>query len=496
MKKQIPIYAEEEKAGIASNIAKANSIAYTNKIITSPESLHNQLIETAKLSLGNKESFDLYPISTILVTTGWNRNDDIFDRNETWLARATPEDKPFNLGHKPRQIIGHIIDNIVVDDNLEIVTADSVDDLPAKFHILTNAVIYKHLHSKDEDLTKEVAQLIAGIQNGDWFVSMECLFCDFDYGITHASGEQEVIKRNSTTAFLTKHLRMYGGEGEFNGGKLGRVLRDITFSGKGLVENPANPESVILNDTKVFVGTIATNERCQTLGDNNMSEKYVETLESQVANLQKQLAEANEKIEKLGEATITATIAEKDSEIAKLTEAKTASESKVEELTKQIAELNEAKVAIESAKKEAEDALAEANSKLSAIEKEATKANRISTLVDLGVDKAEAEEVVADFEGLSDEKFEKVAALKAKAAKKYKEDEEEDEEMKKKKKKSEADEEGDESSDKAGEASADDVDLENAEANNEPSLASENGDSEESELMQGLAEFLDKKMHG
>ena len=44
-----------------------------------------------------------------------------------------------------------------------------------------------------------------------------------------------IVARNDESAFLTKHLRAYGGTGEYEGYKIGRSLRDISFSGKGLV---------------------------------------------------------------------------------------------------------------------------------------------------------------------------------------------------------------------------------------------------------------------
>ena len=40
---------------------------------------------------------DLYYVQSILVSSSWNKNDDIFDKSEIWLARHTPEDKPTNL---------------------------------------------------------------------------------------------------------------------------------------------------------------------------------------------------------------------------------------------------------------------------------------------------------------------------------------------------------------------------------------------------------------
>ena len=86
--------------------------------------------------------------------------------------------------------------------------------------------------------------IIAEIEEGKWFVSMECLFPAFDYALQTSEGETKIIERNEASAFLTKHLRAYGGEGTYENYRIGRLLRNLAFSGKGLVSKPANPRSI------------------------------------------------------------------------------------------------------------------------------------------------------------------------------------------------------------------------------------------------------------
>ena len=54
----------------------------------------------------------------------------------------------------------------------------SADDLPEKFHILTGSVIY--LGFTQDDLKERATKLVAEIENGTKYVSMECFFNDFD----------------------------------------------------------------------------------------------------------------------------------------------------------------------------------------------------------------------------------------------------------------------------------------------------------------------------
>ena len=193
----------------------------------------------------NKLIFILPEVS--LVSTGWNKNDDVFQTKATWDARNTPEDKQFNLMHNENDIIGHITGSYVVDKDGNVVEDDTQPD---DFDIITEAVLYNSW--TDPENRQRMNQIIAEIEEGKWFVSMECLFAGFDYALLDDNGGAKLLERNEGSAFLTKHLRAYGGNGEYEGYKLGRSLRDISFSGKGLVSKPANPRSVILDASRAF----------------------------------------------------------------------------------------------------------------------------------------------------------------------------------------------------------------------------------------------------
>ena len=83
---------------------------------------------TSAESIGNKKTKsiaaysdkDLYYVQSILVSSNWNKNDDIFDKAEVWAAKNTPEDKPTNLEHDENTIIGHIVSNWPIDESGEV----------------------------------------------------------------------------------------------------------------------------------------------------------------------------------------------------------------------------------------------------------------------------------------------------------------------------------------------------------------------------------------
>lgn len=494
MPKSIPIYTAEQEAGLALAIAAPEScaVSFYSPVRADTTEISKEALALLEESLGQPtDKFDLFPVNTILVSTGWNQNDDIFDRAYTWSARYSPEDKPFNLGHDPNKIIGHITGRRVIDIDYHLVPDDTTtEDLPDKFHILTSAVIYRHISGRDKELTAEMAEIIEGIQRGDWYVSMEVLFNDFDYGLSDAHGNQRVIARREETAFLTKHLRRYQGTGQYQAYKIGRVLKGMTFSGKGLVEEPANPESIIFNEATSFAGALATLEDEKRIfttvansGEISMAEtnellkEQNESLKNTVAHMETKLAELDAQAvqEKLD--AFQKTIDERDGSIADLN-------SQIETHTASEKELTGAVKTAKAATADAEKKLEEAQTELNKIAAEAKKTERVSALVDKGVDKADAESIVEEFDALSDEKFEKVVAMQAdlvEAKNGFMDKKKKEEEEKKKKAKAaaaEAGSESDDSSDEEGEAAADGTDLDGAEADEDADLTA-GGDADE-----------------
>lgn len=258
------IFKSEITDGLENQIKAAASICYAS--IVEPSTDNNFTMAEIK-SLGSVNDKDLYYVQSILVSSSWNKNDDIFDKSEIWLAKNTPEDKPTNLNHDENLIIGHITANWPITEDGMIIDEDiEMDNLPDKYHILTGSVIYKGF--SNPELRERSNKLIAEIENGTKYVSMECFFKGFDYGlINRSTNEYKILKRNNDTAYLSKHLRAYGGLGEYDNHKIGRVLRDITFSGKGFVDKPANPDSIIF--TKHSLSNLVTEK------NNNFSENSV-----------------------------------------------------------------------------------------------------------------------------------------------------------------------------------------------------------------------------
>ena len=286
------IYDQEKDDGVDIRLLTKGSITYASHVEPCDK---DALINDIKLdkSIAGIKDKDLYYVQSILVTSNWNKNDDIFDRAEIWKAKETPEDKPTNLEHDENVIIGHITSNQPITDDGKLIDPEtSVDDLPEKFHILTGSVVY--LGFTQDDLRQRANKLVAEIEGGTKYVSMECFFTDFDYGlIDKSTGAYKVLGRDNDSAYLTKYLKAYGGKGEYENYKVGRVLRNITFSGKGFVDKPANDNSIIFSKSMLdsFVAEKNTVSEEKGVVDNNListkSEKLIMSQETSVESLEK-----------------------------------------------------------------------------------------------------------------------------------------------------------------------------------------------------------------
>jgi hypothetical protein len=352
------IYSSEKECGISDLMLSTSSthpILGINSVDLKIQ--EDTLLKIAK-AFEYQDNIDLYPVFDITVSTGLNKNDEYFDKNEILKALGSSINKPFNIGHNPVRIIGHIFGEKIIDNDCNIL--DSNGELPDQCHILTGSVIYTQ-KSRGAELEVEMANMIAQIQAGEWFVSVETLFPRFDYFLTNDS-ETKIIERNAQTAFLSKYLRVYGGEGVYKNYRIGRKLLDIVFSGKGLVYRPANPNSIILNSNSIN-------------GENIMAEEVKRDFEGEIATLQKEVEKLN--------ADLTVSN-EKHTETNKALEV---SQNEVKRLTEEL-------TVSANTLKETLTALDTEKNKNTELALQMKRANRISALINGGVEKSQAEELV------------------------------------------------------------------------------------------------------
>jgi hypothetical protein len=253
---------EEQHKKKISDLFQLDNVCFSD-FITATDS-----VQTVEELLG-KDQPDLALVVAILVSTGWNLNDDVFTPAEVWRARSSPLHKPMNDNHQAEKILGHIVQTRPLDKLGNEINTDENASPPAEFDIEVAGVLYKQF----PELSERIDEIIVKAKAGEMFVSMEAWFPDFGYGVIDpATGNTKLIDRNEETAFLTKHLRIYGGSGDYKGFKIGRVLKDIIFGAQGFVDKPANPDSVI----KVAAGSVAASKVFVNAELNELSEGGVE----------------------------------------------------------------------------------------------------------------------------------------------------------------------------------------------------------------------------
>ena len=428
METKMQVFAAEKEAGLEHQIKTQSSIAYESPILLDEKQDLAQAFDNLSISTAAMDDKDIYHVYSILVTTSWNKNDDVFDKAEVWAAQNTPKYKPANLEHDERQIVGGIVDNWSVDKNMKVIDKHiQSDSLPDYYHILVASVIYRQW--QDPAYQTRAENLIKEIEAGNKFVSMECLFAGFDYAVIDKTGSQKLVTRSDDSSFLTKHLRAYGGTGEYEGYKVGRALRDISFSGKGLVSNPANPRSIILNSKSIAFSV----DGFSTMKETNMSESQVQ--EEQLVEEPVVAEELTEEVVETVEAdavtdnsTTEATeVAEEVSEtVAEETDDKTAKHYEDDDEKKKKKE-DEAKASLEEALKSAEAKIAaleavvaksaqdlkQAESEMYDMKKKQKEEKRKAALIEAGVSADELDATLASFGSLDDEAFDAVVNLYA-----------------------------------------------------------------------------------
>lgn len=183
---------------------------------------------------------DLLYVQSCLVTSNANDNDDLFLRDELWNARATPVLKPSNWQHNDKDILGVIYSVEARDLDGNVIPFDRVETPDTDFELITEAVVFKLIHG---DRADEIAKRA---EAGSLFVSMEAWFDDYDYAFLSTAGAVEkVVARDNQTGFLDNYLKSNRGTGVYDGQKVVRALRNITFGGQGFVDIPANKRSDI-----------------------------------------------------------------------------------------------------------------------------------------------------------------------------------------------------------------------------------------------------------
>lgn len=219
--------------------------------------LKKEVASVINLPAIHEKQPDLSYFSSIFVSTGTNLNNAHFLASEIVLADNTISSKAVDIEHIEDEIIGHIYSHAFTDksgkkleladlQNKEVASLDNQE-----MHVEIASVVYK---TRFPEIAEE-------IKEGKWKVSMEAYYTSYDVKIGNtimAPNEAEALGFDLANEELYgKHAKVVKAGEVVDEGAIARVLRGICFSGVGIVKNPANPPSIVLetasDDAEIIV---------------------------------------------------------------------------------------------------------------------------------------------------------------------------------------------------------------------------------------------------
>lgn len=186
---------------------------------------------------------DLQYMTAIFVSSGMNKNGAVFLGSELVKARNSIDKKAVDIEHEEQSIIGQITGSAFLKRDrtaIDVETAaagmspEELDELEMDIGI--TAIIHK---SRFPEIAKE-------IEAGQWMVSMEAYYRDYDIKVGEMIIPREKAEEMGFDKLVGTVVELKDGEKEMGFHLVGRVLRDILFAGVGIVQNPANPRSIIM----------------------------------------------------------------------------------------------------------------------------------------------------------------------------------------------------------------------------------------------------------
>lgn len=255
-----------KKVPVFKDIASYSEIPFLNKEAKASKFYDdNEILIQRDLAYG----------SCIYVSEGENANGAYFLRDELIKARKSPILKPVDIEHNSDIIIGVMYDSALATQSGTIIQDDEItmDEKTSKFSliksdgsfidekldIITNFVLYKYMFP---EVVNEITAHQFNEKNSKYFVSMEVFYNEFGYIFNR--DEASLIKIGNTLEGkeLYNRYEKYVNKMAPDGRHVSKVYFNFTFGGVGIVEQPANKRSFLLdlaikNNGEVVVGKVA-----------------------------------------------------------------------------------------------------------------------------------------------------------------------------------------------------------------------------------------------
>jgi len=216
------------------------------QILEETEELRKEV--AAMVEFPKNKTPDMLFFSGCFVSSGENLNHAYFMPSEMVKAHSSIVNKPLDIEHAEEEIVGHIYSSAFVDHSgkaLDISELSGMDEETLDkmdIDVMIGGIVYK---SRFPELAEDV-------QKGKWKLSMETYFQNYDVkvGDLILSKKEAEAMGLASSDVLGKAARIVKKGAAIASGEIARVLRDLMFSGCGLVKQPANPRSLIFETAK------------------------------------------------------------------------------------------------------------------------------------------------------------------------------------------------------------------------------------------------------
>jgi len=202
----------------------------------------NELTSALGIPELSKRQLDLQYITAVFVSSGYNLNSAYFLPSELIMAKDTVIEKPLDLEHAQDKIVGHLFSSAFTYKDGSLFNPDEVasslgpDVDNVNMDIVTAMRLYK----------ARFPELAEDVDKGKYKVSMECFYRGFDVIVDSLIIPIDEARAIGLVDVINNIVTVVEGNKSVGKHRVGRVLRGMIFSGCGLVESPANPDSVIL----------------------------------------------------------------------------------------------------------------------------------------------------------------------------------------------------------------------------------------------------------
>lgn len=200
------------------------------------------VVEALSLPPLEQRQPDLQYFTGIFVSSGMNKNGAVFLGSELYKARGSILHKAVDIEHEERTVVGQMASHCFMNYDYSPVDPGKMSEMAtadldaAEMEVAISAILHK----------ARFPEICEQVMRGELMLSMEAYYRDYDVKVGDLIIPRAQASKLGYDKMIGSVVRVKDGNKDLGFHLVGRVLRDIVFCGVGLVKNPANERSIIL----------------------------------------------------------------------------------------------------------------------------------------------------------------------------------------------------------------------------------------------------------